>query len=91
MFSSQKRSKDMANLVNAYTVHSQDIKPGDEMCFVVKAIVTSRRDGKLRYRLYRCQWEGAEDDIPQGSRMNYEETVCIELFPSLAKVGKPDY
>jgi len=74
-------------LVNAYTVHPEDIKSGDEMLFVVKALVT--RPGV--YRLYRCPWEGTEEDVPQGARVGlYEDLVCEALFPSLAAVADPD-
>jgi len=81
----------MSRLVNAYTVIPRDFEPGDEMCFVVKAMVTYRdHSGKLHYRLYRCPWEGTIDGVPQGSRLGTREaTVCQELFPSLANVGKP--
>ena len=80
----------MSRLVNAYTVHPDEIEPGDEMCFVVKAMVTYRdSDGAPHYRLYRCPWDGTIDDMPQGSRLgDGEAVVCQELFPSLAKVGE---
>jgi len=79
-------------LINAYTVAPEDIKPGDEMLFVVKAMVGHcDPDGTPRYRLYRCRWEGTEYDIPQGNRItNDAEKVCKALFPTLAAVGKPD-
>ena len=79
-------------LINAYTVQPDDIKPGDEMLFVVKAMVGPKdSDGKLSYRLYRCDWKGTEDDIPQGARIyDNNAAICQELFRSLAMVGKPD-
>jgi len=80
-------------LINAYTVQPNDIKPGDEMLFVVKAMVGYRdhNDGKLFYHLYRCRWEGDENDIPQGDRIyGNEEAICRQLFSSLARVGKID-
>jgi len=81
----------MAKLINAYTVSPNDIEPGDEMCFVVKAIVTRRgADGKLYYRLYRCPWAGTLDNVPQGSRMGQEDVVCQEVFHSLWCIGAPD-
>jgi len=78
----------MPRLVNAYSIHPDEIQPGDEMCFIVKAIVTYRgADGLLHYRLYRCNWNG--DEAPQGSRLGQNEaTVCQELFPSLARVAE---
>lgn len=79
----------MPRLVDAYTIRPNEIDAGDVMCFVVKALVTHcDSDGVLQYRLYRCTWQG--DDVPQGSRLGSgEETVCQQLFPSLAMMGKP--
>lgn len=75
-------------LVDAYTVSPQDIKVGDVMVFVVKAIVLRRdADDKLRYRIYRCGWEGTE--IPQGSQVANMEEVAEAFFPTLAIVGEP--
>ena len=71
-------------VVDAYTISPEQIKPGDVMLFVVKAMIT--RPGV--YRLYRCPYDG--DDIPQGGRIFDEEAVCQELFPSLSAVAKPD-
>lgn len=82
------------SLVNAYAVSPADIKPGDEMVFVVKAMVVGRdEDGKLKYRLYRCLWEGGKDEIPQGSRIRdgADERICRTLFPSLAAVANEDW
>lgn len=75
-------------VVNAYTVSPSDIKQGDVMLFVVKAMVT--REGW--YRLYRCEYTGSTDldDIPQGSRILNEKEVCEALFPSLAQVAEPE-
>lgn len=62
-------------IVNAYTVRPDEIKVGDEMLFVVKAMVGYIDDqGRPRYRLYRCPWDG--DDIPQGSRI--DETMRVD-------------
>ena len=82
----------MPRLVNAYSIHSEDLQPGDEMCFVVKAMVTYRgHDGVLHYRLYRCPWEGNIENMPQGDWLgNREAIVCQELFPSLARVAKTE-
>lgn len=67
-------------LVNAYTLRPTDVKPGQEMLFVIKAIVGY--DGK--YRIYRCTWDGTESDIPQGSRLYLnEEEVAQAIFPVL--------
>ena len=81
----------MPRLVNAYSIPPDDIQPGDEMVFVIKAIVMHRApDGKLLYRLYRCLWEGDIEDMPQGDRMGDSNgAVSQEVFPSLAMVGKP--
>lgn len=80
----------MAELINAYAVCPDLIKPGDIMCFIVKAMVTHRdSDNQLRYRIYRCPWDGALDDVPQGSSVADMENVCEVIFPSLAMVGKP--
>lgn len=76
-------------VVNAYTISPRDIKQGDVMLFVVKAMVT--REGW--YRIYRCEYTGsiAPDDIPQGSRVySNEKEVCEALFPSLAMVAEPE-
>jgi len=32
----------MPRLINAYSVHPDEIQPGDEMCFIVKAMATYR-------------------------------------------------
>ncbi len=74
----------MERVVNAYTISPDEIQPGDVMIFVVKAMVV--RPGV--YRLYRCLYDS--DVVPQGSRMLEEETICKELFPSLALVAEPD-
>lgn len=71
-------------VVNAYTIGPGDIIEGDVMMFVVKACVVAPG----LYRLYRCLFEG--EYIPQGDRLFNEERVCKELFPSLARVAKPD-
>jgi len=81
----------MPRLVNAYSIHPDEIQPDDEMCFIVKAMATYRDSaGVLHYRLYRCPWEGDINDMPQGSRIgDNEAAVCQELFPSLARVAVP--
>ena len=78
-------------LVNAYTISPDEIKSGDVMLFTVKAMVMRRDDhGVLRYRIYRCAWEGWEDRVPQGSQAANMKEVAEALFPSLALVGKPE-
>jgi len=79
----------MPRLVNAHNIAPYDIQVGDEMCFVIKAMVIGSTDEKLIYRLYRCPWDGDIDDVPQGSRLFDDGKVCQEVFPSLAAVGKP--
>jgi len=81
----------MPRLVNAYSIAPDDIQPGDEMVFVIKAMVMHRApDGKLLYRLYRCAWDGDIEDMPQGDRLLDDSgDVCQEVFPSLAMVGRP--
>lgn len=78
----------MTRIVNAFTISPHDIQPGDVMLFTVKAMVR-RRDsaGRLRYRLYRCPFEG---EIPQGDQVLDMAEVCHQLFPSLAAVGDLD-
>ena len=77
-------------LVNACSIRPDQLKPGDEMCFVIKAMVNwIDDDGKLRYRIYRCHWDGTENDIPQGAQVLDHEAMCKEFFPSLALVGIP--
>ena len=72
-------------VVDAYTISPGEIRQGDIMVFVVKAIVV--RDGV--YRLYRCQFDG--DDVPQGARVYVDEAaVCRALFPTLANVAEAD-
>jgi len=79
----------MPKIVDPYTVTPDDIEPGDEMLFIVKAIVVRSVEGKLHYRLYRCHWDG--DVPPQGMRIHaHEDEVCQAVFPSLAAVGEPD-
>lgn len=71
-------------VVDAYSINPGDIREGDVMLFVVKAMVV----GPRRYRLYRCLFEG--EGVPQGDRLLRERAVCKELFPSLAQVAVPD-
>lgn len=71
-------------MVDAYSICPRDIRAGDVMMFVVKAMVVAPGV----YRLYRCRYEG--EGIPQGSRLSNEEGVCRVLFPSLAAVAVPD-
>jgi len=74
---------------NHYTVNGDNIEPGDEFLFVVKAKVGYRReDGKLTYRLYKCPWEG--DEVPQGSQVDMAKSVDEALFPTLSFVGVRD-
>lgn len=73
-----------ARVVDAYTIQPGDIKGGDIMLFVIKAMMT--RQGK--YRLYRCLYEGL--NVPQGNRIVNEREVCEALFPSLSMVAEPD-
>lgn len=80
----------MPRLVNAYSIRPSEIAPGDEMCFIVKAMVSQGPDGTLLYRLYRCPWSGDINAMPQGARIDDEGIVCRALFPSLAAVANPD-
>jgi len=74
-------------VVNAYTVVPAEIKQGDEMYFVVKALVLRKEsDGTCLYRLYRCAYNG---EPLQGSQIMNQAEVCEVLFPSLAIVGEP--
>ena len=75
-------------VVNAYTISPSDIKQGDVMLCVIKAMVT----GPGWYRLYKCEYmySTTPDDIPQGSRILNEKEVCEALFPSLAQVAEPE-
>lgn len=80
----------MPKLVNAYTVRPSEIEVGDVMLFIVKAMVMYRGlQGQLRYRLYRCPWDGKLEDVPQGSQVLSEAIVCHEIFPTLAQVAAP--
>ena len=80
----------MPRLINAYSIAPNDIRVGDEMCFIVKAMVIGSTDEKLIYRLYRCAWDGSIEDVPQGSGLFDDDgKVCEAVFPSLAMVGKP--
>lgn len=70
-------------------VRGDEIEPGDEFVFIVKARVGYRRsDGKLTYRLYKCPWEG--DDAPQGSQIDMTKRVDRALFWTLSYVGVRD-
>ena len=78
-------------LVDAYTIRPDQLQPGDQMLFVIKAMVVGMTPaGHPLYRLYRCQWEGDESSIPQGSRIIDDEAVAESIFPTLAGVGIPD-
>jgi len=79
------------SIVNAYRVAPDEIKPGDEMLFVVKALVLHIGSaGKVRYRIYRCPWgDSAAEGVPQGSPVLHQAEVCQAFFPSLAQVGEP--
>ena len=71
-------------VVDAYEISPSDIRPGDVMMFVVKAMVG--HDGT--YRIYRCRYNGS--DVPQGSRILHEKEVAQDIFPSLAQAATPD-
>ena len=67
-------------LINSYTIRPSELKPGDQMVMIVKAIVN--HDGT--YNLYRCEWNGTEDEIPQGGRIGVNEKWIAEaIFPVL--------
>ena len=77
----------MNKLVDHKAVQPDDIKPGNIMVCIVKAVVGP--GGK--FRLYQVDIE--EDDcVPQGSRLSGDDelAVCRSLFPSLAQVAVPD-
>ena len=76
----------MARLVNAYTVSPDDIEPGDIMMFVVKAVLSDRdHNDTLRYRIYRCSWDGDIENIPQGSHVPNMEDAARNFFPVLQR------
>ena len=76
---------------DAYAITGDDIRQGDEMLFVVKAVVGwIDGKGRPRYRLYRCRWEGDERDIPQGAQIDMGQRVDKALFPTLAAAGMRD-
>ena len=66
---------------NAYTISPQNIEPGDEFLFVVKAMV--RHDGT--FKVYRCLWHPFDEGVPQGNPI-YNNTI-ESLFPSLIASG----
>lgn len=74
----------MPRLVNPYTIRYDEIKEGDVMVYIVKAMVV--RPGI--YRLYKCHYDGST--IPQGNRILHDEDVCQELFPTLYSVAHYD-
>ncbi len=81
------RRKTITRIVNAYTIVLSDIRPGDVMMFVVKAIVVAPG----HYRIYRWVYEGP--DVSQGNRVALralEDAVAKAIFPSLAQVAEPD-
>ena len=53
-------------LKNAYTVMPDQLEQGDEMLFVVKAMVSKAPDGTIYYRLYRCKWEEQKETFRKG-------------------------
>jgi hypothetical protein len=79
----------MSRIVSAYSIAPADIQEGDVMMFIIKAMVGYRdTDDVLRYRIYRCPYDGPE---VQGSRIGWDdmEAVCDAFFSSLRYVGKP--
>lgn len=76
---------------NAYTVTPDEIKEGDVYLFVVKLMVGHHRiKGKPVYRMYRCPWEGSENDLPQGSQVDMTGRVDKALFPTIAAACERD-
>ena len=81
---------------NAYTESHEDVEPGDQFLFVLKAIVT--HEGT--YRVYRCPWQPGvrllyesidpqeipDEDIPQGGRV-YGDSIELDVFPILSRAG----
>ena len=76
-------------IVDPINVRPIDIEAGDVMLCVVKLMVFKDREGQLRYRIYRCPYEG---EVPQGSRIGEEESVMEQLFPVVGWAdGIPDF
>jgi len=77
---------------NAYSEIPNNVKPGDQFLFVIKAMVLT--NGEVRF--YRCQWnpEGywdgrevnydfiTENDVPQGDQI-YGDSILQDIFPVL--------
>jgi len=63
---------------NGYTLRPADVKPGDELLFVIKAIVM--HDGT--FRVYRCPWSTMEFDVPQGDPV-ISDSITHGIFPVL--------
>lgn len=76
---------------NAYTVAPDEVEMGDKFLFIVKLMVGHyERNGKPVYRMYRCPWEGDENDLPQGDQVDMTKRVDKALFPTIAAACERD-
>lgn len=80
----------MSKVKNAYTATPDSVESGDVYLFVVKLMVGYKRNGKPTYRMYRCKWEGDENDLPQGDQVDMSKRVDKALFPKIAMVAVRD-
>ena len=77
-------------IVDPYNIRPDELKEGDVMLYIVKAEVQwIDSEGRPRYRLYRCWYDGPTDDIPQGTQLGQPKKLAEQLFPGLALVGEP--
>ena len=76
-------------IVNGYTIRQDELQEDDVMMYVVKAHVQwIDGEGRPRYRIYRCPYDG---EVPQGMQMGDPKSLAQQLFPTLANHGEPSY
>jgi len=84
-------------IVDPVSIRPLDIQNGDVMLCTVKLMVIKDGEGQLRYRIYRCPYDETGDALrtgmlPQGSRIDKEQTVMEQLFPCVGWAdGIPDF
>jgi len=87
----------MSRIVDPRNVRPIDLQPGDVMVRTVALHILEnpaapgkpqavRHEGKLVYRMYVCDWPGAQlsaDGVPQGCRLydGGEQPVGPSIFP----------
>lgn len=77
----------MNKIVDHKTVRPDDLRPGNILVCIVKAVVGPGGT----FRLYQADIEEG-DCVPQGSRLSGKDELAAArcLFPSLTQVATPD-